>query len=311
MPDDGSRGATDVATLRAAALAVHRLAVDAHARFERDVWQVSPAARVPTRNGSRAVSYHNEEHVRAVAACAEAVFAAGPAGTDPFRIAHDLRRWNDGTGAALGWEELGWVAHLAFSCHDLGNITATDRVAEGPDGPELDLRDAYDSSVLYPAPAVEVRSAKIALALLRGLLEDRALEKRVAPLVRHLVLQTVFHFEQTSSPEPFWLPMQTIDMIGSYFFSAASRVEALAGLFAEMRVQKPGRIPVAPFLASLGQRFARLLPDEAEREAVPELFERNPAGRTREEVFGVPERFARFTEPVPYEDAIALLLEAG
>jgi len=130
----------------------------------------------------------------------------------------------------------------------------------------------------------------------------------LARLVEHLVLQTVFHFEKVSDEAPFWLPMQAVDMIGSYFFLSTSRLEAIAGLFAEMKAQRPGRIAVLPFLSSLETRFERLVPSPLLRRQVLEIFERNPYGRTREAVFGVPGRFLGMVEPLPYEEAIAALL---
>ena len=91
----------------------------------------------------------------------------------------------------------------------------------------------------------------------------------LARLVEHLVLQTVFHFEKVSDDAPFWFPMQVVDMIGSYFFLSASRLEAIAGLFAEMRVQRPGSIPVLPFLTSLEERFEKLVADPGARTGGP------------------------------------------
>jgi hypothetical protein len=102
--------------------------------------------------------------------------------------------------------------------------------------------------------------------------------------------------------------MQVIDMIGSYFFLSTSRHEAIAGLFAEMRVQHPGSIPVLPFLTSLEERFEKLVADPGARRDVLATFERNSFGRTAGSVFAVPDRFLGMSRPVPYEDAIAALL---
>jgi hypothetical protein len=200
---------------------------------------------------------------------------------------------------------------VAFACHDLGNITASARTAESGNSLALELARFYDSSALYATPEVEVRSAEIARRLLlwRGGACGRV--PALARLVEHLVLQTVFHFEKVFDDAPFWMPMQVVDMIGSYFFLSTSRLEAIAGLFAEMRVQRPASIPVLPFLASLEERFHGLLVDPGAREDVLSAFERNPFGRTRETVFAVPERFRRMTRPVPYGEAIAALLAPG
>lgn len=286
---------------------VRALAVCEHERFERDVWHGREDAAIagiaPTP------SYHNERHVAAVCDCIDAVFDGVDAGSDPFGILPHGRLW-----AAVSGDpepspgELRAAFGVALACHDLGNISLSERVANGSGRLDLELARIYDSSALYPTPAVEVRSAAIA----RGLLATRGGELGRSPafvrLVEHLVLQTVFHFEKVADDAPFWTPMQVVDMIGSYFFLSVSRLEAIAGLFAEMRVQKPGSIPVLPFLTSLEERFDRLLPGPKDREAVLELFERNAFGRTRETVFAVPERFRSMARPVPYDEAITALL---
>jgi hypothetical protein len=236
------------------------------------------------------------------------VLSAFEAGADPFGIARDAARWARADGGAVPPAEVLRAAFgVAFACHDLGNISASEEIG-CPRG-DLGLEHAriYDSSALYATPAVEARSAAIARALLSSRGGDDGLPG-LTRLVEHLVLQTVFHFEKVADDAPFWFPMQVVDMIGSYFFVATSRLEAIAGLFAEMRAQKPGVIPVLPFLASLEERFDRLVPDAGARREVLGIFERNRRGRTRETVFAIPERFRSMTRPVPYEEAIALLL---
>jgi hypothetical protein len=289
---------------------VRAVAVAEHDRFERDVWGRLAEAAVP--GVSPTPSYHNGGHVAAVCACTEAVFAAFDAGADPFGLARDARRWSQATGdPEPGPGVLRTAFGVAFACHDLGNISASGRISSGGNGLGLELAPFYDSSALYATPAVEIRSAAIARELLLARGGDCGRAPALARLVEHLVLQTVFHFEKVSDDAPFWTPMQVVDMIGSYFFLSASRLEAIAGLFAEMRFQKPGEIPVQPFLSSLEERFDRLVPDPGVRAKVLEIFERNPYGRTRETVFTVPEQFRGMTRPVPYETAIAALLSAG
>lgn len=285
-------------------------AIAEHDRFEREVWTKLAEAAIP--GVSPTPSYHNGGHVEAVCACTEAVFAALEAGTDPFGLAGDARRWSRATGEPEpGPGVLRTAFGVAFACHDLGNISASARIRGGGNGLGLELAPFYDSSALYATPAVEIRSAGIARELLLSKGGDCGRAPSLASLVEHLVLQTVFHFEKVSDDAPFWTPVQVVDMIGSYFFLSASRLQAIAGLFAEMRFQKPGEIPVQPFLSSLEERFERLVPDPAVREDVLEIFERNPFGRTRETVFAVPEQFRGMTRPVPYEEAVAALLSAG
>ena len=96
-------------------------------------------------------------------------------------------------------------------------------------------------------------------------------------------------------------------MIGSYFFLSVPRLEAIAGLFAEMRVQRPGSIPVLPFLTSLEERFEKLVADPGARGTSSRLRAER-LRRTRESVFVVPDRFLGMSRPVPYEEAIAALL---
>jgi len=291
---------------------VRELAVQEHERFEREVWARLPEAAVP--GVSAPPSYHNGRHVAAVCDCIEAVFAACDAGSDPFSLASEARRWSDGTGAeGLDPGALRTAMSVAFACHDLGNISASDALGLSArrDGLGLTLARLYDSSALYGGPEVEERSAGIARALLAARGGDCGRSGALARLVEHLVLQTVFHFEKVTDDAPFWTAMQVVDMIGSYFFLSVSRLEAVAGLFAEMRVQKPGLIPVLPFLTSLEERFDRLVPDASRRREVLAIFEANTRGRTADSVFGVPERFRGMTRPVPFDEAIRALLAAG
>lgn len=289
---------------------VRALAVAEHERFEREVWSRLPEAAVP--GVAPNPSYHNERHVAAVCDGIEAVFAALEEGSDPFGIAGGARRWAETTGASEPRPEtLRTAFGVAFACHDLGNISASPRLSVNGAGLGLQLGRIYDSSALYATPAVEIRSAEIARGLLLSRTSGGYGAVELARLVEHLVLQTVFHFEKVVDEAPFWTPMQVVDMIGSYFFLSASRVEAIAGLFAEMRVQRPGSIPVLPFLSSLEERFEKLLPDPGARREVLGTFERNAFGRTRETVFAVPERFRAMARPVPYEEAIVALLAEG
>ena len=289
---------------------VRALAVAAHERFEREVWAGLPEAAVP--GVSPNASYHNERHVSAVSDGVDAVFAALAAGSDPFGIVPGARRWAAATGdAEPGVDVLRTAFGVAFACHDLGNIAASARISPEATGLGLEHARLYDSSALYSTPAVEIRSAAIAHALLLARSGERGEAAGLASLVEHLVLQTVFHFEKVFDDAPFWLPMQVVDMIGSYFFLSTTRFEAIAGLFAEMRVQRPGSIPVQPFLSSLEERFEKLVADPGARREVLEIFEWNALGRTRETVFTVPDRFRQMTRPVPYEEAIAALLAPG
>jgi hypothetical protein len=246
--------------------------------------------------------------VAAVCDVVEAVFEALSAGSDPFGLGRDAQRWADAGEPMPGVETLRTAFGVAFACHDLGNIATSPRIAEDGHGLGLEHARCYDSSALYGTPAVEIRSAAIARALLVSKGGSCGRSPSLTRLVEHLVLQTVFHFEKVSDDAPFWSPVQVIDMIGSYFFLSVPRLEAIAGLFAEMRVQKPGSIPVLPFLTSLEERFEKLVADPGDRREVLEIFERNPYGRTRETVFAVPDRFRGMTVAVPYDQAIALLL---
>lgn len=286
---------------------VRAAAVAEHERFEREVWRRLDAAAVP--GVSPTPSYHNAGHILAVCACTETVFAAVDAGADPFGLTREAGRWARETGVPEPSPgALRTAFGVAFACHDLGNISASGRVSLDGGGLGLELAPFYDSSALYSTPAVEIRSAAIARTLLLAKGGGCGRSKALATLVEHLVLQTVFHYEKVSDEAPFWTPMQVVDMIGSYFFLSSCRLEAIAGLFAEMRFQKPGAVPVQPFLSSLAERFDRLLPDPGVRAEVLAIFERNPFGRTADSVFAVPERFRGMTRPVPYEEAIATLL---
>ncbi len=290
-----------------------RIALGIHGRFEAERWQGNPMATVTLSDGTTATpSYHNGSHVRSVVMAARAVLSALPA-SDPFGIGADLARWNGGdAGRAVPLDLMAPAAEVAFACHDLGNVCASgDMRFAGADGShaEVELATRYDSSVLYDEPEVEIRSAALARRVLHHLLPDSPERRLLAPLVDHLILQTVFQFEKVASDEPFWLFMQTVDMVGSYFFTPVPRHTAVAGLFNEMNVQKPGYIVLHPFLASLKVRFDRLLPDEGRRQAVSETFHANPFGQHDDVVFATPRTRADLSSPIPLPDAIRLLLE--
>ena len=212
----------------------------------------------------------------------EAVFAALEAGSDPFGIASGGPPMGGVVGRARAGPARLSGPRSASRSPATTSGTSPRRPRVSLDGNGLGLEHArfYDSSALYATPAVEIRSAAIAHALLVSKAGSCGRVPALARLVEHLVLQTVFHFEKVSDDAPFWFPMQVVDMIGSYFFLSVPRLEAIAGLFAEMRVQRPGSIPVLPFLTSLEERFEKLVADPGARKDVLAVFERNSFGRT-------------------------------
>jgi hypothetical protein len=291
---------------------IHAFSWAAHERFDHQVWSARPDARVDLDGRPESPSYHNQTHVQSVVDCARVVWSRSRELEDPFDLEGQLVGWSDRFGDfPFDWQLFGTALGIAFSCHDLGNITASPRVEIGRGGEiHLDLGERYDSSALYPRPEVEMRSADIACQLLEHHLGQGPLLEALRPLVCNLILQTVFHFDQTSSDEPFWFPMQVVDMVGSYFFAPQSRSQAVAGLFNEMRIQADGRgqVCVAGFLPSLSKRFERLLPDPRRRAAVLQMFEANRHGHDRNTIFSVPDELAGEWQPLPFADAIVLLL---
>lgn len=292
---------------------IHALSCREHELYDRDVWEARLDARVELDGHAASPSYHNHSHIQSVVDCVGTVWSRSRELGDPFELEAHLARWRARhRSRLLDWDLLGAALLVAFSCHDLGNITASPRIDNGDDGGiRLHLATRYDSSALYERPEVEMRSADIACQLLAHFIDESPLLNALRPLVCHLILQTVFHFDQTSSEEPFWLTMQTVDMVGSYFYAPQSRSRAVAGLFNEMRIQADGRgeVSVAGFLPSLHQRFERLLPDPARRRRVLQMFEANPYGHDHRSVFAVPDSLARLLRPAPFADAIAVLLQ--
>jgi hypothetical protein len=291
---------------------IHELSCREHELYDREVWEARPDARVELDGHAATPSYHNHTHVQSVVDCVGAVWSRSRELGDPFELEPHLAEWRARHhNRHLDWNLLGAALKIAFSCHDLGNITASPRIENGGDGYiRLHLASRYDSSALYERPEVEMRSADLACQLLARLLGEGPHLNALRPLVCHLILQTVFHFDQVQSDEPFWLTMQTVDMVGSYFFAPQRRSHAVAGLFNEMRIQSDGRgeVSVAGFLPSLLQRFERLLPDPDRRRRVLQLFEANPYGQDHESVFAVPDSLAQLLRPAPFADAIAVLL---
>jgi hypothetical protein len=297
-------------SLDALAAGVFEAAKEAHRRFQAERWETNEDAGLLVDGHRQALSYHNAAHIAAVVACIREVIASLRLGSDPLLIGDAMELWERGAAPRVAsLDAFASAADIAFACHELGNITSSAGFSLGSSGmPELDFSRVYDSSSLYSEPAVEVRSADVTSAILAASCGDRETLGWLDPLVRHLILQTVFRFEVSSSTEPFWLLMQVVDMIGSYFYSETARTVLVAGLFNEMRVQRPGSVIPVNFLTSLDRRFRMLIQDVDRRKAVVEIFERNPCGRTAEAVLGVPGRFYRHDRPVPYEDAMLALL---
>lgn len=239
-------------------------AVKAHSTFDQSVWGQNPDANL-TPIDLRTPSYHNDHHIEGMIRVTRAFLEAAKNNSkDPFALKEELDKWNgfySDQQQALTMDEFVIALDLAASGHDLGNLTKTSTVTDKDCLPVLDYSTKYEACV---GASVERRSADITESLIDHFFtteDEKAIMERLKPLVRHLIMQTVFDPEITSSNQCFWQFMQYSDQIGTYYFSDQSRAQSVAGLLNEMRVRGNQPPNLASFLNFPEVREKRLIPD--------------------------------------------------
>lgn len=284
-------------------------AVKAHSTFDLSVWGQNTDARL-TPIDLRTPSYHNDHHIEGmIKATGAFLFAAINNSKDPFALKKELDKWNGfySDQQPLTMDEFVIALDLAASGHDLGNLTKTSTVTGKDCLPVLDYSTKYEACA---GALVEGKSVDITESLIDHFFtteDEKAIMERLKPLVRHLIMQTVFDPEITSSNQCFWQFIQYTDQIGTYYFSDQSRTQSVAGLLNEMRVRGDQPPNLASFLNFPEEREKKLIPDteRAKRDEIHALlkeFGRNGNNIIPEGILGPINR------PVDYKNDILLLM---
>ncbi len=217
-----------------------KFALHAHRQFDVNIWQKNPQAQIKTgEDFVDAPSYHNHNHVEAMIKATKALITACKERQDPLELRTHLAEWNARYPGQelLTLDDLETAFEIASAGHDLGNITKLASVTDQNGLPVLDFSEKYEAAA--GTPDIETRSADIIEKLIDHFFttpEDKVKIAPLKPLIRHLILQTVFNPQIVDFGQPFWQFMQYCDQIGTYYFSNQSRSHAIAGLLNEMRV---------------------------------------------------------------------------
>ncbi len=250
-------------------------AKNTHQEFAHTVWRNNHQAISFFENGTRITPcYHNGHHIIGVVGTARAILTALiEKRKDPLCIEQNLANWNQKHTANISLPQFSHILQLAFATHDLGNLTKTTKLFFTDAKPYLQYSDRFQLEV---GPS-EQRSAQLAIALIEYFDTEKVVSHSVKDLVTHLILQTVFHPSQQNSDEPFWLLMQCIDQVGSYFFSEVPVHHATAGYLNELytsgEISERTPLDLHQFLTFLPNRFEQLLPNRNDQQTILEILD--------------------------------------
>lgn len=272
-----------------------------HSFFSQNIWPKNPQAVTIQIDGNTLTPcYHNQHHIIGVLGATKiATSRFLEDSVDPFGINEDLTTWNHKQSTSLSLSEFAKALYLAFAMHDLGNLTKSDELKIIDEQLSLDYSDHFQLEI---GPCEE-RSARIAKNLLQHFDTDQVLSTSIKQLIEHLILQTIFVPTQTSSDHPFWLLMQFIDQVGSYFFSNVPLHQASAGYLNEIYVssETSARVPFSlkQFLSFFPDRFYQMVSDLGDREKFLSLFDPDKKQRDLFDYYTeVPDRPIQYTSDV-------------
>ncbi len=215
-------------------------------------------------------SYHNQFHVMAALETVDAVFDSCNI-SDPLELKAQMRAWNAANPehAVTDLALLKQAFRIAFACHDVGNITADEPINNNG---EVVFADAYRSK------GAEDRSKVVASRFIDDVVGEHPHKETISKLVEHVIDQTKFGIGQRTDT-PFWLLVQSIDQIGSAYFSTRSNAQLVAGLIQEENGN--WNMSLRSMIEFTNNRMNQLFADEEKRTAVYALFEANRYGRDR------------------------------
>lgn len=250
-------------------------AKNTHLEFAQTVWRNNLQAISFFENDTRITPcYHNEHHIIGVVSSARAILAALiEKRKDVLCIEQNLANWNQKHTANISLSQFSHILQLAFAAHDLGNLSKTAKLFYKDTKPHLQYSDRFQLEV---GPS-EQRSAQLAIALIEHFDTKKTVSHSIKDLATHLILQTVFHPSQQNSDQPFWLLMQFIDQVGSYFFSEVPVHRATAGYLNELYVsgEISERTPLnlRQFLTFLPNRFEQLVPSPSDQQNILQILD--------------------------------------
>ncbi|MGB4966509.1 MAG: hypothetical protein WBO77_05400 [Microgenomates group bacterium] len=215
-------------------------------------------------------SYHNQFHIAATLETVDAVFDSLQK-NDLFEISAQMDQWNQQNPDQHISDPavLRQAFRAAFACHDLGNITADEPISSNG---ELVLADVYRSV------GAEERGKLICKQFVDETLGEHAQKALIATLAEHIIEQTKFGQEQFAN-RPFWTLVQTIDQVGSAYFSVRQNEELIAGLIQETNGSLG--LTLEQMIEFTNNTLVRHFPDSRIRNAVVDVFEQNVYGHSR------------------------------
>lgn len=216
-------------------------------------------------------SYHNQFHVKAALETVDAVFDAVDNG-DPLDLEAQMQAWNtvNPENAVNDRALLQQAFRIAFACHDLGNITADEPINEKG---EVVFAHAYRSV------GAEDRSKVVVARFIDDVVGEHPHKETISKLIEHVIDQTKFGIGQRTDT-PFWLLVQSIDQIGSAYFSTRSNAQLVAGLIQEENGN--WNMSLRAMIEFTSNRMRQLFENEDTRNAVYALFETNRYGHVRD-----------------------------
>lgn len=256
---------------------LYQFAKDSHQEFAEVVWVNNPqAARFQFQNKTITPSYHNHHHIIGVVqASRQFVSALFDQNQDPLCIARDLEKWNTQKKTALSLSDFQTILEIAFATHDLGNLTKNPHLILQDGKPKIEYSTQFELQV---GPS-EKRSDILAIELIEYFDHQNIFTSEMKNLVGHLILQTVFHPAETTSETPFWLLIQFIDQVGSYYFSRTSLDHASAGylneLYVSANIKERTPFSLKQYLSFLPNRFYQLIPNKSEQQKLIKILDPN------------------------------------
>lgn len=222
--------------------------LDAHKRFDREVW-------------AKEYSFHDESHISSVIASSDILIDGVMSGDDPLDLLGDLDRWNvEHPQNVVNPSEIKDVFRLAFAMHDLGNIAE-----------KIDENGNFVFLEKYVADKAEERSIGMVDKLLKvsGVKKEEA--DRLSPLIKHIIQNTVFDPEDREAP--FAIYTRVTDQIGNNYFSGKNSFDRSLSLATEIQNEtKDKTFKPDEFINFTVWRFKALVPDEVKRAKILKIW---------------------------------------
>ena len=262
-----------------------------HQHFAHDIWPKHPrVVKVQVKNEVLSPCFHSQYHINAVMRASRAVSQALFNNVDPFDIKNDLKKWNSKNNTFVSLEDFAEFLPIAFAGHDLGNLVHTDKITRNDQQIVLDFSNRFQLEI----GESEKNSASITVQLL---------DSPFLEIIKHLILQTIFHPTLSADNEPFWLLMQTIDQIGGHYFSDLPQYQASAGYLNELYVAKEDseRTPLGlqSYLNFLPDRFELIVPNKNKREEILTIFDPSKQKEFLMQRYDVEDRSIDYPHDIP------------